>query len=161
MRINPNLLDSCTLDRTSIDSLKKQRAPMKSYALTQDGIHCKCKYPVIWSISPSAVHLQTSDRYRRKHEEHVLRMGTQRNAKIHNLRSAVEGGDGVAIVLGVLQKLEEVVSGDNSGRDVAGSDHGCSCWIWCVSNWRKNYGKSFFCSAAAKSESTTWRRTRL
>ena len=62
----------------------------------------------------------------------------QRNAKIHNLRGAVEGGDGVAVVLGVLQKLEEVVSGDNTGRDVAGSNHGCSSWIWCVSNW-KNY----------------------
>ena len=81
----------------------------------------------------------------------------QRNAKIHNLRGAVEGGDGVAIVLGMLQKLEKVVSGDNSGRDVAGSGHGCtsSCWIWCVSNWRKNYGKSFLLLGSSKS--TTWR----
>ena len=83
----------------------------------------------------------------------------QRNAKIHNLRGAVEGGDGVAIVLGMLQKLEKVVSGENSGRDVAGSDHGCSCWIWCVSNWRKNYGKIFFWLGSSKKQrkSATWR----
>jgi hypothetical protein len=43
-----------------------------------------------------------------------------------NLRGAVEGGDGIAIVLGVLKKLKEVVSGDNSGGDVASSYHGCS-----------------------------------
>lgn len=43
-----------------------------------------------------------------------------------NLRGAVEGGDSIAIVLGVLQKLKEVVSGDNSGGDVASSYHGCS-----------------------------------
>mmetsp|Transcript_20053 Transcript_20053/g.33164 ORF Transcript_20053/g.33164 Transcript_20053/m.33164 type:complete len:312 (+) Transcript_20053:308-1243(+) len=41
---------------------------------------------------------------------------------------AVEGGDGISIVLGVLQKLEEVVSGDNSRGDVASSYHGCS-WM--------------------------------
>jgi hypothetical protein len=45
-----------------------------------------------------------------------------------NLRGTVEGGDGIAIVLGVLKKLKEVVSGDNSGGDVAGGYHGC-CWM--------------------------------
>ena len=84
--------------------------------------------------APSTIRLTGTEKQRRS-EEHVLRMGTPtQHTKKFNSRGAVEGGDGVAIVLGVLQKLEKVVSGDNSGRDVAGSDHGCSCWIWCVSN---------------------------
>ena len=90
-----------------------------------------------------------------KHEEHVLRMGDgnpNATAKIHNLRGAVEGRDGVAIVLGVLQKLEEVVSGGNSRRDVAGSNHGCSCWIW----WWKQLAEELFMAKSLRAKSTTF-----
>ena len=90
--------------------------------------HCKCQNPMIWSISPSEIQPQTPDRLPDETRRTCSSDGNPNViAKIHNLRGAVEGGDGVAIVLGVLQKLEEVVSSDNSGRDVAGSNHGCSC----------------------------------
>ena len=90
--------------------------------------HCKCQNPMIWSVSPSEIHPQTPDRLPDETRRTCSSDGNPNViAKIHNLRGAVEGGDGVAIVLGVLQKLEEVVSSDNSGRDVAGSNHGCSC----------------------------------
>jgi len=36
---------------------------------------------------------------------------------------AVEGGDGIAVILGVLQELGNIVASDNTNGDVAGSDH--------------------------------------
>lgn len=98
------------------------------HAMSKYKTHCKCQNPMIWSISPSEIHPQTPDRLPDETRRTCSSDGNPNViAKIHNLRGAVEGGDGVAIVLGVLQKLEEVVSSDNSGRDVAGSNHGCSC----------------------------------
>lgn len=73
----------------------------------------------------SGAHLKTSGPEPSKMKNMHSSMRTSEPTK-NNLRGAVEGGDGIAIVLGVLQKLEEVVSGDNSGGDVASSYHGCS-----------------------------------
>ncbi len=36
---------------------------------------------------------------------------------------AVEGGDSVAIILSVLEKLHHIISGDDTNGNVAGGDH--------------------------------------
>ena len=116
---------NCSLDSTNSLICASSTEP---HAMSKYKTHCKCQNPMIWSISPSEIHPQTPDRLPDETRRTCSSDGNPNViAKIHNLRGAVEGGDGVAIVLGVLQKLEEVVSSDNSGRDVAGSNHGCSC----------------------------------
>ena len=40
-----------------------------------------------------------------------------------NSRGAVEGGDGVTVVLGMLEEFDNIISGDNTDGNIAGSDH--------------------------------------
>jgi hypothetical protein len=42
---------------------------------------------------------------------------------IINSPGAVESGDGVAIILGMLEKLHHIVSGDNTDGNVTGGNH--------------------------------------
>ena len=40
-----------------------------------------------------------------------------------NSRGAVESGDGVTVVLGMLEEFDNIISGDNTDGNIAGSDH--------------------------------------
>ena len=124
---------------------------MKSYALTQEGIHCKCKYPVIWSISPSAIHEQTSDRYRRKHEEHACSSDGNPNARQKSTTYVVQLKARI-LSLACFRSLRRLSPVTTPGGTSQAVTMVVVCWIWCVSNWRKNYGKIFFARQQQKAK---------
>lgn len=151
----------CTLEPHSNRFTHMKRASRKSHVLTQaqDTLKLQMTYDLAhFFIGNPPTNVRPVPKKTRRT---CMFFGwePQRNAKIHNLRGAVEGGDGVAIVLGVLQKLEEVVSGDNSGRDVAGSNHGCSCWIRLREQLvEEELWQIFFLLGSSKSKSAKARR---
>lgn len=52
-----------------------------------------------------------------------VRVDRHENTSHDHTPCAVKGRNGISIILGMLQKLPNIISSDDTGGDVAGGDH--------------------------------------
>lgn len=93
-------------------------APRQCWALIEFRASDKCKQfhrPAVPLFHVQGVAKQAKNRARREHTS--------------NSRGAVEGRNGIAVVLGMREELEEIISSDDTGGDVARGNH-CCCLLW-------------------------------